>query len=106
MIKQLTSFTDFPILKATAGKGKIIFEQDGYLHSYDLTSSTQSKITVGIAADLLELRPRFVKGNNYIRSAEISPTGSRLVLDFRGDIITVPAEKGDPRNITTHHRCS
>ncbi len=53
-----------------------------------------------IAADLLELRPRFVKGINYIRSADISPTGTRAVFDFRGDIITVPAEKGDPRNIT------
>ena len=36
----------------------------------------------------------------YIRSVDISPTGSRVVFDFRGDIITLPAEKGDPRNIT------
>src|SRR6202041_2514144 len=50
--------------------------------------------------DLLELRPRFVKGNNYIRWADISPSGSRVVFDFRGDIVTVPAEKGDYRNLT------
>src|SRR6185437_13803782 len=58
------------------------------------------KLTIGIAADLLELRPRFVKGPNYIRSADISPSGSRVVFDFRGDIVTVPAEKGDYHNIT------
>jgi tricorn protease len=58
------------------------------------------KLTIGIAADLLELRPRFVKGGNYIRSVGISPTGSRVVMDFRGDILTAPAEKGDPRNLT------
>jgi tricorn protease len=99
-VKQLTSFTDFPILKATSGNGKIVFEQEGYIHTYDLASNTEKKITIGIAADLLELRSRYVQGNNYIRWIEISPTGSRVVFDFRGDIITVPAEKGDPRNIT------
>ena len=99
-IKQLTSFTDFPILKASAGDGRIIFEQGGYLHTYDIVAMKSSKLTIGIAADLLELRPRFVQGNNYIRSIDISPSGSRVAVDFRGDIITIPAEKGDPRNIT------
>ena len=99
-IKQLTSFTDFPILRASAGSGKIIFEQEGYLHTFDIKSNSPVKLPVGIGADLLELRPRFVQGNDYIRNADISPTGSRAVFDFRGEIITLPEEKGDPRNIT------
>ena len=99
-VDQLTSFSDFPILKASAGNGKIIFEQEGYLHTFDVESNLQKKLTLAIAADLLELRPRFVKGNEYIRSIDISPSGSRVVFDFRGDIITLPGEKGDPRNIT------
>ncbi|MEJ0056417.1 MAG: hypothetical protein WDN75_12655 [Bacteroidota bacterium] len=99
-IKQLTTFTDFPVMNMSTGSGKIIFEQAGYLHLFDPASSSSKKLTVGIAADLQELRPRFVKGGNYIRTSNISATGSRVVVDFRGDIITVPAEKGDPRNIT------
>jgi tricorn protease len=99
-MKQLTSFTDFPILKASSGNGMIIFEKEGYLHTYDINSNTVKKLTIGIAADLLELRPRYVQGNNYFRNVDISPTGSRVVFDFRGEIITLPAEKGDPRNIT------
>ena len=99
-VNQLTTFTDFPILKAKSGNGKIVFEQEGYLHTYDLAAKKENRLRIGIAADLLELRPRFVQGNDYIRSFEISPSGSRVVFDYRGDIITVPAEKGDPRNIT------
>jgi len=99
-VKQLTSFNDFPILKASAGSGNIIFEQAGYLHTFNTAGSQNSRLTIGIAADLLELRPRYVQGNNYMRSGDISPTGSRFVMDYRGDIITLPAEKGDPRNIT------
>jgi Tol biopolymer transport system component len=32
--------------------------------------------------------------------AHISPSGARAVFDFRGEIITAPGDKGDPRNIT------
>jgi tricorn protease len=99
-IKQLTEFKDFPVLNASSGNGKIIFEQAGYLHIYDPATSTEKKLTIGIAADLLELRPRFAKGAKYIRGGDISPTGARAVFDFRGEIITLPAEKGDYRNIT------
>ncbi len=99
-VSQLTSFKDFPILNASSGDNKIVFEQEGYLHIYDTRLSSENKLTVGIAADLLELRPRFVEGSKNIRSVDISPKGSRVVFDFRGDIITLPAEKGDPRNLT------
>ena len=99
-IKQLTSYSDFPIIKASAGGGKIIYEQAGYLHLYDPQQASSKKLTIGVAADLLEVRPRYVKGFKYIRNGSISPTGARAVFDFRGEISTVPAEKGDPRNLT------
>lgn len=99
-VDQLTSFNDFPVITASAGAGKIIFEKEGYLHLFDIASCTHKKLTLAVAADLLELRPRYVQGVNYIRSADISPSGSRVVFDFRGEIVTLPAEKGDPRNIT------
>ncbi len=98
--KQVTDFKDFPVLNISAGNGKIIFEQSGYLHIYDPATASSKKLTIGIAADLLELRPRFTKGTKNIRSADISPTGARAVFDFRGEIVTVPAEKGDYRNLT------
>lgn len=100
-IDQLTFFKDFPILSAGMGNNIIVFEQSGYLHTYTTGESGTKKLKIGIAADLLELRPRFVKGAKYVRSAALSPTGTRAVVDFRGDIITIPTEKGDPRNITS-----
>ncbi|MEX0980459.1 MAG: PDZ domain-containing protein [Bacteroidales bacterium] len=99
-IAQLTYYEDFPILNASFSDGKIIFEQAGYLHTFDTEDALAAKLTVGIATDLLELRPRYVSGAKYIRSAHISPDGARAVFGFRGEIITAPADKGDPRNIT------
>ena len=99
-IKQLTDHKDFPVMGASSGGGEIVYEQAGYLHIFDPKSSRSTKLTIGVSADLVETRARFVKGARYIRDASISPTGARAVFEFRGEIITVPAEKGDSRNLT------
>ncbi len=99
-VKQLTTHSDFPVLAASAGGGKIVYEQAGYLHVLDPANGQHHKLTIGVAADLIDTRPRFVKGTRYLRAGALSPTGARTVLDFRGEIVTVPAEKGDPRNLT------
>lgn len=99
-VEQLTRFRDFPILNASAGNGKIIFEQAGRLHIFDPERNMSAPLTIAIAADLAELRERFAKGVRWVQGGDISPSGARAVLEFRGEIVTVPAEKGDPRNIT------
>jgi tricorn protease len=38
--------------------------------------------------------------SDNIRSARLSPSGARAVVEARGEIFTVPAEKGDPRNLS------
>ena len=99
-VKQLTQFKDFPVLSASAGAGHIIFEQAGSLHLYDLAQGKSRRLTVGVATDLAELRERYAKGTRWIFSDGVSPAGARAVFEFRGDIVTVPAEKGDARNLT------
>ncbi len=51
----------------------------------------QVRLKVGVATDNPEARPRFAKGANYVRDASVSPSGSRAVVEFRGEIVTVPA---------------
>ncbi len=99
-VAQLTRHSDFPIVAASAGAGRIIFERAGYLHLFEPSTGTERRLKIGVAADLLEIRPRFVKGAKYIRNGTISPTGARAALEFRGEIISVPAEKGDDRNLS------
>jgi tricorn protease len=99
-IEQLTHCADFPILDASEGGGKIIYEQAGHLHIFNPRDNRSRKLTIGVTDDLLDVRPRYVKGARYIRNTAISPSGARAVFEFRGEIVTVPAEKGDPRNLT------
>jgi tricorn protease len=99
-IEQLTDHRDFPVLNASAGAGRIIYEQAGRLHILDPKTKAAQSLTIGIAADLAELRERYARGARWIRSSAVSPSGLRAAFDFRGEIVTVPAEKGDPRNLT------
>ncbi|WP_053002443.1 S41 family peptidase [Kordia jejudonensis] len=99
-VTQHTFYDDFPVLAISSNNTELIYEQAGYVHTYNPVEKKKTKLTIGIATDLLELRPRFVSGDQYIRSVAISPSGKRLVMDFRGEIVTVPVKKGDANNIS------
>lgn len=101
-VRPVTSHTDFPVLSAASHGARIVYEQAGYLHSLPVAAggSTATRLKIGAPADLSALRPRWAKGAQWIRNAEISPTGARAVFEYRGEIVTVPVEKGDARNVT------
>ncbi len=99
-VTQVLKNDGFDFKYASAGPGAIVIEQFGSLHLYDLKSGKDSKLDIRVDADLAELRPHFIKVASRIGDADISPTGKRAVFEARGEIFTVPAEKGDVRNIT------
>jgi tricorn protease len=99
-IKQVTRFTDFPVLDINTDGKRLIFEQAGYLHLLAPGESQAKRLKIGIAIDDAEARPRYAKGSKYVRDVSVSPSGSRVAVEFRGEIVTVPAEKGDPRMLT------
>ncbi len=99
-VARLTSHADFPVLSASSGGGRIVYEQAGYLHVLDPASGASQRLKLGVAADLVEKRARWAKGGKWIRSTSLSPSGARVAFEFRGEILTVPREKGDDRNLT------
>jgi tricorn protease len=85
---------------AAAGPGAIVYEQFGELHLYDLKTEQTKAVAVTLAGDLPELRPHYLNVAKRLRNADISPNGLRAVFEARGEILTVSADKGDPRNLT------
>lgn len=99
-VAQVTMFRDFPVLNATAGGGRVVFEQAGWLHLLEPSTKKVTRAKVGVATDLAETRTRFAKGAKYVRNVSLSPSGARAAFELRGEIVTLPAEKGDDRNLT------
>ncbi len=101
-VREVVKNDGLDIGSASAGPGAIVYEQFGSLHLLDLTSGQDRTVPVRLAADMPQLRPHFLKLDPVkdILAAGISPTGQRAVFEAHGEIVTVPAEKGDIRDIT------
>ncbi|HJQ25611.1 MAG TPA: PDZ domain-containing protein [Blastocatellia bacterium] len=99
-VEQLIRNDGLDIKSASLGSDAIVYEQFGSLNLYDLKSGKAHKLNVTINADMLSVRPHFEKVGTRIGGVGLSPTGARAIFEARGEIISVPAEKGDPRNLT------
>jgi tricorn protease len=97
---KLTNFTEYDVKWPSLGPDAIVFENGGYLYTFDLATQRATQLHMTVAGDDVEARPEIRSVANEIRGAAISPSGSRAVFEARGDIFTVPAEHGSPRDIT------
>jgi tricorn protease len=98
--KQLTHFTDFDIKFPSIGKDSIVFEQAGYIWRYDLASGQATPVPIEIKEDLAIGRSALVDAAKHIESVNLAPDGERSITVARGDLFSVPAKNGTPRNLT------
>lgn len=92
----------FDLKSASAGPDAIVLEQFGALHVFDLASRSAREVRVDISADMPHTRAKFkTLSGKDIKTASISPSGARVVVEARGEILTAPAEKGDVRTLTS-----
>jgi len=99
-VAQVVRNDSFGLVSASAGPGAIVYEQFGSLHLYDLKTGKAKPVEIRLNADLPSVRPRYEKVLGYIQNYSLSPTGARAVFEARGEILSVPAEKGNVRNLT------
>ena len=98
--RQLTHFTDFDIKFPSIGKDSIVFEQAGYIWRYDLASDQATPVPIEIKEDFAIGRSALVDAAKHIESVNLAPDGERSITVARGDLFSVPAKNGTPRNLT------
>ena len=99
-VRALTGHTDLDVKDAAAHGRAVVYEQAGRLHELDLDSGATRALDIHISPDLPHMRPHHEDAVGFVRSMDISPTGVRAVFGARGEVLTVPAEDGDVRNLT------
>ncbi len=99
-LEQLTFYKDYDVKNINADGERVIFEYGGELHLLDLNTKRSQVLTISVKGDFPWARPHWVKGANWLGNASLSPTGVRALFEARGEIITIPKEKGDFRNLT------
>jgi tricorn protease len=99
-IRKITNHKDYDVKWPSLGPDAIVYENGGYLYRLDLASEKSNKISVEIPAERFLTRPNWEKVNNLIVDFSLSPSAKRALFSARGEVFTVPEEKGEVRNIT------
>jgi tricorn protease len=99
-VRQVTHFKDADVKSLAAGPGTLVLEQNGYLHLLDPATGTARKLDITVHGDFAWATARWTDVSRSIQAAALSPTGKRALFEARGEIFTVPVEKGDARNLT------
>ena len=98
--KQITNFTDFDIHFPSLGPDDIVFEAGGELYLLDLATEKYHEVKVEVVTDELTLMPKTENVEKKIKSFNLSPDGKRGIFEARGDLFSVPAEKGNVVDLT------
>lgn len=99
-VRQVIENRGLDLKSLSAGPDALVYEQFGALFRFDPASGQATRIDVSIVGDLPAVRPHFAKVGDKVLAGRISPHGARAVFEARGEILTVPAKKGDVRNLT------
>lgn len=99
-LAQVTTFGEPDVKWLTGGAGMLAFERDGYLHTLDPTTGTSQQLDITVRGDFPWAEARWEFVGDQVRNVALSPTGQRAVMEARGEIFTIPIEKGDARNLT------
>lgn len=98
--RKITNFTEFDVKWPSKGADHIAFENGGNIYLMDYATETVKKVNVQLTGDFPKVRPAFVNVESNITEFDISPDGARGLFVARGELFTVPAEKGNIRNLT------
>lgn len=100
-LRQETYHSDFDVKNLDSGGGVIVYEQGARLHLFNPATSEIRTLEIDVRGDFHWARARWQDVRpNALQNASLSPTGQRALFEYRGEVFTVPKEKGDWRNIT------
>ena len=103
--EQITRMPEFDVKwpaigPGAGGAGEIVYSCGPDLMLLDLATKQVRTVAVSIPGARPRLRPTLVNASKFTQARDISATGKRVIVGARGDIWTLPAEHGSPRNLT------
>ena len=103
---RLTNYTDWDVKFPSMGpgaddEGEIVFQHGSELMLLSLADGAEpTAVEVRIPGATPNLRERTIDAAEYVGSGNIGPTGTRIVVEGRGDLFSLPAETGFARPLT------
>ncbi len=98
--KQITEYKDVEVHFPSLGKNEIVYTAGGTVYVLDVTTEKSTKVNIQIVGDFQDLKPKTISVGSYIQHQNISHDGNRALVEARGEIFSLPAEKGIVKNLT------
>lgn len=96
-----TRFTDYDVrYPGTDGK-RVVFEHGNGLAIYDPATDRAEDLRIDLRSDRIHARERRVPATRNLTGVMIGPTGKRVLVSARGQILSAPVEEGDVRTLAS-----
>ena len=100
-VEQLTTHDPWDLRwPATDHSSRIVYELNGQLRIFDVTTGADTAIVITVPDDGLWKRPRRISVADQIGDFGLSPKAERALFVARGEVFSAPIEKGRTRNLT------
>ena len=96
---RLTRFDALDVKSLDSDGERLVLEQGARLWILE-PGSEPRPLPVEVRGDFPQARPHWEKVGTRLTNPALSPHGKRVAFEARGEILTVPVEKGDPRNLS------
>ena len=93
-VQKLTQFKDYDIKFPSINGNFIVFENAGYIYTYQIDIQKLTKINIEVSNDFPNSRNKLVDASKYINSTDLSPNGKVVAVSARGDVFSVPVKSG------------
>ncbi|NJK32496.1 MAG: hypothetical protein HC927_08835 [Deltaproteobacteria bacterium] len=102
---QVTRFDDvdvsFPSIgPGVNGRGEIVMQVGHTFAILDLGTEQTRTIDIVVPGDRPTLRDQQVDFSDFMKAASLSPSGTRVVVEARGELFSIPSEQGVTRRLT------
>jgi tricorn protease len=100
-VAKLTTSTTWDVRWPSSDNvSRIVYEMNGELRVFDVRAKSHRAAPIFVPNDGVAMRPSRVSAEKQIEGFELSPKGERALFVARGDVFTLPIEKGPTRNLT------
>lgn len=99
-LRQVTRFRDLDVKTLESGAGVLVFEQAGRVHELDPATGLSHAVEITARGDFPWMLPHWEDAAPLTQAIALSPSGKRALIEARGEVFTVPADKGDTRNLS------
>jgi tricorn protease len=96
-LTSLTRYVDYDVRYPGTDGQRVVYEHGDGLGMVDLASGRAQELAFDLHSDRIHARQRLVPAVDRLFGVAFGPTGKRLLVSARGQVLSAPAEHGDVR---------